>query len=221
MGEYMNIRTQLSVVMLVFLGIVAPIKADKNVSAGSIKELASISQASALNIRFVESFSIMRECERGAECAKILDAKREQLTKELAKAEQAYTQKVTEFQAKGATLSIAAREKEEKELRRMEIDLKAKAQESDYEMKLAMQKITEELAHNMEAVIISYAEKNNLDAVVDTITGKVLYVKPALNISKAMVKEMNTDHQIRLAQSKKAPATAVAATPAAKQAAKA
>jgi outer membrane protein len=209
----MNTRTKLFLIPVLFFAL--PTKAtDKNASSGSIKDLASIAQTSNLNIRFVESFSIMRECERGAECAKILDAKREQLTKELAKAEQAYTQKLSEFQAKAATLSVAAREKEEKELRRMEIDLKAKAQESDYEMKLAMQKITEELAQNMEAVIVAYAQKNNLDAVVDTITGKVLYVKPALNISKAMVKEMNADHQIRLAQNKKAPAAAVAAAPA-------
>jgi outer membrane protein len=209
--------------------------ADKNVSAGAIKDTAAANKAATadkgsikdlavatgqtLNVRYVESFTVMRECERGHECAQILEAKREQLSKDLAKAEQAYTQRVTEYQAKAATMSTAAREKEEKEIRRLEIDLKTKAQESEHEMKLAMQKITEELAQNMEAVIVAYAQKENLDAVVDIITGKVLYVKPNLNISKAVVKEMNTDHQVRVAQAKKA--TSTAAAPAAKTAAKA
>jgi len=193
---------------------------DKSVTAGSIKDLAA--GTTGLNIGFVESFSIMRECERGKECAQILEAKREQLAKDLAKAEQTYTQRVTEYQAKASTMSSAAREKEEKDIRRLEIDLKTKAQESEHEMKLAMQKMTEELAQNMEAVTIAFAQKNNFDAVVDVMTGKVLYVKPSLNISKDVLKNMNTDHQLRVAQAKnQKPAAVTAAASAAKPEAKA
>jgi outer membrane protein len=177
----------------------SPVQKDKKLT-----DIAADTDLSTLNIRFIESFSVMRNCSQGVEAGKKLDSKREQLGKEIQKDEQKMSQALNEFQSKATTLSEAAREKEEKNLRRMKTDYEAKVQESKYEMELAMQKTTEELAKDMEAAVTEVAKRDKLDAVVDSITGRVIYVKENLNITGQVVKEMNVKNEQKLAQNKSA-----------------
>jgi outer membrane protein len=202
-------------------GIVAP-PAPKDNAPKTINTLMTDHPGKMnLKIRFVESFDTMRQCEQGTECGKDLEKIREQLSKGIQEDEQKLTRDMTEFQSKASTLSAAAREKEEKRLRKMKTDYDTKLQESEYEMKLAMQKRTEELAQDMEKAVIEVAKREKFDAVVDTVTGRVLYVDPTLNITDSVVKEMNTVHHKKLAAAKqvKADATVAANTKAAPKAA--
>lgn len=187
-------------------------------------KVSDIAGKTDLKITFVESFDTMRKCELGGECGKKLQETRSQLAKSIQEDEQRIAKLEAEFQAKASTLSAMAREKDEKQLRKLKADYTTKLQESEYEMKLAMQASTEELARDMEAAVQRIAKKNNFDAVVDTVTGRVLYVKDELNITSEVIKEMNTDYQVKLAKAKnpevttklaantKAPVKAVATT---------
>jgi len=162
---------------------------------------------SNLTIRFVESFDTMRQCDSGIECGKILQEKQKQLSEAIQKDEKEITEAMTTFQAKAPTLSAEAREREEKKLRKMKTEYDTKLQESEYEMKLAMQKVTEDLAAEMEKTVAEYAKREKIDAVVDTGTGRVLYASQSLKITDAVVKEMNSKRQEKLAANNKSDRT--------------
>lgn len=221
----MNIKNGflVAVVMAWGMGLVAnPMATDKDAHAKTaastqaqprnIAQLMADSGKSNLNIRFVESFDTMRQCEQGVECGKSLEKTREQLSKAIQEDEQKLTVMMTEFQSKGSTLSAVAREKEEKKLRKMKTEYDTKLQESEYEMKLAMQKTTEELAQDMEKAVAQLAKREKYDAVVDTVTGRVLYVDEKLNVTQQVVKEMNTENQRKLAAAKPVKAETVVAS---------
>lgn len=217
----MNTKNNLLIVMVMVLGtgcmIIGASEApkSKDVQSKNITNLIADGKTD-LKIRFVESFDTMRQCEQGVECGKTLEKTREQLSKAIQEDEQKITQKMTEFQSKASTLSASARENEEKKLRKMKTEYDTKLQESEYEMKLAMQKTTEELAQDMEKAVVEVAKKEKLDAVVDTVTGRVLYVNPSLNITQSVVKEMDKDYRIQVAKNKSAKTETVVASNAGK-----
>jgi Skp family chaperone for outer membrane proteins len=155
-----------------------------------------------LKIRFIDSFEAMRLCQNGQKAAKELETKREKLTQEIQGLEKSYTQAVNDFKVKSSTMSEFAREKAEKDIRKTEADYKTKLQESEYEMKLAMQKATEELAKEVELAVAEIAKKEKLDAVADIMTGRVIYASEKVILTDKLVKEMDKQRDIKLAQNK-------------------
>lgn len=221
-GElYMNTKKFVLVVSVMAVGVSgSTVALQESVSVQKVKPtLSSLTQSGKTNlkIRFVEGFDTMRQCEQGVECGKSLERTRDNLSKAIQDDEQRITQCMTEFQSKAPALSAVARENEEKKLRKMKTEYDTKLQESEYEMKLAMQKITEELSQEMDKAVVEVAKRDQIDAVVDTATGRVLYVKSELNITQAVVAQMNTENQIKVAKNKAPKSdTVVASAPAPK-----
>ncbi len=176
--------------------------ADVKSNAPTLSNILSQGDKVDLTIRFVDSFDAMRACHAGKEAQKSLEKTRGVLTKDIQKEEQKIALSVKEFQSKSTTISDMAREKEEKVLRKMEVDYKSKVQESEYEMKLAMQKSTEELTQDLEEAVKVVAERDKLDAVVDTMTGRVLYASNKVNVTNNIISQMDTGRKLQLTQNK-------------------
>jgi Skp family chaperone for outer membrane proteins len=176
------------------------------IMAGAFAETPSISQLASksnLNIRFIDSLEVMRMSKGGQEAQKELETRRDQLAKEIQSDEQKFNQAATEFKSKAPALSETARDKEEKRLVKMKRDFETKVQESEEEIKMAMQRVTERLARDVEEAVTSVAKEDGLDAVVDTMTGRVIYVANGINITGKITSKVNVKHT-QMAQNKSA-----------------
>lgn len=169
-----------------------------------------LSEKSDLNIKFINSFDAMRVSKAGQDATKDLDKKRKELTEDIQKEEQKITAAVNDFKSKSATLSQSAREKEEKSLRTMETNYKTKFEESKYDLELTMQKSTEALAKDVEKAAKIIAERDKLDAVVDAVTGRVIYAAEKVNVTDSIIKAMDIDYDVKIVQNKKTAKDAVA-----------
>ncbi len=184
----------------------------------SVSKAPSITSLSSdLNIGFVDSFSAMRESDSGKKASEDLQKTQEKLANELRTSQEKLMKEASDFQTKQATMSDSAREAEQKRLAKAERELKARGEEAEMEMKLAMQKVTDALGKEVEQAITKVAKSQKLDAVVDTSTGRVLYVENKANYTSSLVKEMDSERKIQLASNKKAPAESVKLAQAAKK----
>ncbi len=165
--------------------------------------MADANLSTNIEIRFIDSFEVMGGCKEGVKARQDLEVKREVLSQDLQKDEQKFTQTMSEYKGKSSMLSDTAREKEEKKLMRMDREYKNKIQESEEELKIDMQKKTENLARNVDQAVIKVAKEENLDAVVDKVTGRVIYVDEKFDFTAQVKNEMNKQYDIKLAQNKK------------------
>jgi len=156
-----------------------------------------------IEIRFIDSFEVMGSCNEGIKARHELEEKREVLGKEIQQEEQKITQIMSEYKGKSSMLSDSAREKEEKKLMKMDREYKNKIQESEEELKIDMQKKTENLARNVDKAVIKVAKEEKLDAVVDKVTGRVIYVDEKFDFTVQVKGEMNKQYEVKLAQNKK------------------
>lgn len=170
-----------------------------NADQPSLNQLAS---KNSLNIRYIDSFEVMRLSKGGQEAQKELEKQRNELAADLQKDDKKLKDAAADFQAKAATLSEAARDKEQQRLVKMERDLKTKAQEYEETIKLSMQRMTEKLARDVEEAVAALGKEKDYDAIADTMTGRVLYVSDRVNATGDIIGKVNTKHN-QLAQTKK------------------
>lgn len=155
-------------------------------------------------IGFVESFAIMGDCQEGQKARKEIEAKRDLAGKEIQDESKKYEKAKNDYISKSTTMSDAARIKEEKQLIKIENELKNLVAEKEEELKIDMQMATENLAQSLEASVAKLAKNENLDIVFDKMTGRAMYVSNKFDYTDKAIKEMNKDYEIKLAQNKQA-----------------
>ena len=168
---------------------VADVMGDKNISVDA-------------SIAFIESFAIMGDCQEGQKARKEIEAKRDLAGKEIQDESKKYEKVKNDCIAKSSTMSDAARAKEEKQLIKMENELKNLVIEKEEELKADMQFATENLAQSLEATVAQLAQNENLDIVFDKMTGRAMYVSNKFDYTDKAIKEMNKNYEIKLAQNK-------------------
>lgn len=157
----------------------------------------------SLNIGFVDTFEVMRNCKSGQEATKDMQAQRERLAKELQDEEQVVVKAMSDFRTKASTpaFSESAREAEEKRILNMRRGLESKAQQYEEDLKMSMQKISERIAKEVDEGVIAMAKAGSYDAMVDKMTGRVIYTKAEFDVTEAVTKQVNS-------KGSKAPVTA-------------
>ncbi len=138
---------------------------------------AKVETKEALDIAFVDSFKAMRECEDGLRVGQKLDVMRDNLSKEIQDEATKITQEETELKSKSATLKADVFAQSERKIAKQKRDLEEKVRESEEAMKVAMQQETEKLAVQIEEGIVEVAKAKGVDAVIDKMTGRVMYTK--------------------------------------------
>jgi Skp family chaperone for outer membrane proteins len=157
-------------------------------------------------IGFVESFAVMGDCQEGLKARKEIEAKRDLAGREIQDESKKFEKAKNDYISKSTTMSDAARAKEEKQLIRMEQEIKNLVAEKEEELKLDMQVATENLAQNLEASVTKLAKNENLDIVFDKMTGRAMYVSDKFDYTDKAIKEMNKTYEVKLAQNKQAEA---------------
>lgn len=148
-----------------------------------------------LSIRYVDSYSAIRDSEEGKKIAKDLEKKRDELTKEIKVLEDKFAAAAKELQAKASALTEAGREREQKNMTKMEREYKAKLEESDQDMKIAMQAAQERLLREHNDAVYNYAKANNVDLVFGP--GGVVYASEKANCTFDVVKNMDKTYVAR------------------------
>ncbi len=151
-----------------------------------------------LTIRYVDSFAAIRESDEGKSVAKELEAKRAELTKDIKEMEKKFAAAAKEFQTKATMMSELAREKEQKQLVKMEREYKAKLQESDEDMKITMQSAQERLLREHHNSVFKYAKKNDVDLVIGP--GGVVFASEKASCTLDVIEGMNKNYQVKLAK---------------------
>ena len=155
------------------------------------------------NVRFVETFTVMGEGDSGQIYRKEIEGKRDLAAQTIQDESKKIEKEKNDYIAKSSTMSDAAREKSEKTLLKMERDLKNLVTEKEEELKMDMQIATEKLVQEMEVAVIELAEQENIDVVFDKMTGRAIYVSSEFDFTDKVIKKVNENHQIKVAQNKK------------------
>lgn len=162
-----------------------------------------------LNTRYIDVFSAMRESDEGKEAAEKLEVKREELGKSIEGLRAKYETLVTEFKTKAATMNDSARAKKEQEVVKIKRDYESALQGAEEEMKLVMQQVTEALAKEVEAAVTIIAKAEGLDAVVDKVTGRVIYTSQKADWTSKVVQSMDKHYSFKLANNEKSAASTI------------
>lgn len=155
-------------------------------------------------VRVVESYTIMGESEKGQLKRSEIESKRDFATEQIQEKSKDFEKAKNNYIAKSTTMSDSAREKEEKQLMKMERDIKSFVTEKEEELKLDMQLATESLAQDLERSVTQLAQNENIDIVIDKMTGRAIYVSPKFDITHKAIEEMNKTYKVELAQNKQA-----------------
>lgn len=162
-----------------------------------------------LKIRFMDVFAAMREGQEGVEVTAKLDLKRQELSKDLEGDGKKLEQAKVEFKSKASTMNDSARAKKEQEIVRMNRDFESKVQSSEEELKLSMQQVTEVLAKEVEQAVTEIAKNENLDAVIDKVTGRVVYTSGKSDCTSQVIQAMNKNFKTKLARNEKSAASTI------------
>ncbi len=130
-----------------------------------------------LNIVFVDSFKAMRECKDGLVVGKEIDTARENASKQLRSDAEKLAKMEAELKNKMSTLKPQELAKQSRDLDKRKRDLEEMLREKEEEIKITMQQKTEELAIKVEEGIVAVAKEKGVDAVIDKMTGRVMYTK--------------------------------------------
>ncbi len=130
-----------------------------------------------LQIAFVDSFKAMRECEEGRVVGQALEDMREKFSKEIQQDAQKIAKEESDLKTKASTLKPDVKLKEEHRITKLKRELEDAVREKEETIKITMQQKTEELAIKVEEGIVAVAKEKGVDAVIDKMTGRVMYTK--------------------------------------------
>lgn len=162
-------------------------------------------------VGYVSSMEVINGSKVGKEIKGKLDTAFKKSGTEVQAEEQRITKAVNEYKAKESTMAEAAREAEQAKLMKMRRDFEGMVQEKDEEMKRFQAKLNEQLTKEALETAAELAQAENLDVVVDTDSGKVLYVTPNVNYTAKFTERINKHYDaqnVKSAPAKSAPAKA-------------
>jgi Skp family chaperone for outer membrane proteins len=153
--------------------------------------LATDSAKGPVKTVYISSAEIVNNSKQGKEIKAKLDAEFKKSGAEVQAEEQKITKAVNEYKAKEPAMNEAAREAEQAKLMKMRREFESMVQEKDEEIKRLQAKLNEELTKEALKTASEIAQAENLDAVVDIETGRVLYASPNVNYTSKFTERMN------------------------------
>jgi Skp family chaperone for outer membrane proteins len=145
-------------------------------------------------VGYVSSMEVINSSKVGKEIKGKLDAAFKKSGAEVQAEEQKITKAVNEYKVKESDMSDIAKEAEQAKLMKSRRDFEAMVQEKDEEMKRLQAKLNEQLTKEALATAVELAQAEGLDAVIDTDSGKVLFVAPAINYTSKFTDRMNKNY---------------------------
>ena len=160
-----------------------------------------------LKVRYIDTFTAMRNSDIGKEEAEKLEQTAKEKTAAVQATGQQVAKRVKEYEVKAPTMSEDARKKEEEYLIAAKRDYEHERKSAEEDMKMASQRATEKLLKDLEQAVYEIARVEKLDAVIDGATGKVIFASENADYTAKIVSKMNKQREVKLASTSKKPAT--------------
>lgn len=157
----------------------------------SLTEEPTKEKGKPVDVRVVDSFTLMRETEEAKEISQELQEKYKEYATSIQNDNEKFEKAATEFKSKEAMLSESARENEQKKLMTMKRNLESKIQESEEDYKRAAGKATERISKIIIDTATEIGKAENLDAIQDKDTGRFLYVSDKVSYTEKVKHRMN------------------------------
>jgi Skp family chaperone for outer membrane proteins len=184
----MNFNKILSVVFLSINGI--SICANP-VSPMLTKTLTDASVVSSsilpLHVGVIDTFEVMNNSVKGAQMRAAFEKRQQEVTKELMVEKERIEKEFTDFKAKSSILSESARKKDELRLRDAQLGYQQLVESKQNQLTIEMQELTGEIATVVEQQVQELARQHNFDLVFDSATGRILYHKASLDLTKETI----------------------------------
>lgn len=183
---------------LVFLSIIALTLPAIIIHVNDSNVKTDIDVNSLLNpdhsIRYINSMEVMQKSEKGKKIGGELEVKRTTWHQEIKEMGEKIQSDIKAYTDRKLTMSEAACEKEEKRLLKAERDYKALIEEREQDFQRAMNIATESLLKEVEKIVAAVAKQEGWDAVIDTLTGRVLYTIADVEVSDAIITAWDTTY---------------------------
>jgi len=209
----MNKRSLFPLTIILLTSVIAQGAVDTGAAAG--KNLGATAKSAGLgdlSTGYFNSALAISESKLGKEIYQQIETRRQQCATDLKTRKDSYDQKARNYQAKSTTLSVAAREKEEQELVRLQREFENKAKEYDDELKLSMRQGQERVYREVQDAVYKYGRENAFDVVIDVATGQHFVINAdKVSGTTSVVQAMNNsyDAAVKLANAgKNTPAAA-------------
>lgn len=138
---------------------------------------------------------IGNQCEPALSAKKTLDSRLGGEKTKLEKEAKSLQKRSTDFQAQAATMSKTALQKKQQELMTLGRKFEEKTRAFSTKVQTEENKMRQSLATIIMASSSSLAKKKNLDLIIDSGLGVVLYSSNALDVTDALLKEINAKWQ--------------------------
>jgi len=176
------------------------------ISCAGTMLMAEVSKGSGKTV-YVSSAEIVTNSKQGKEIKSKLDVEFKKSGAEVQAEEQKITKAVNDYKAKESAMNDAARESEQAKLMKMRREFENMVQEKDEQLKRLQAKLNEELTKEALKTAAEMAQAENLDAVIDIETGRVLYASQNVDYTAKFTERMNKHYD---AEKAKTPAKAKA-----------
>lgn len=144
-----------------------------------------------LKVRYINTMEAMQKSEAGKKASEKIEKRRLKLTNDIKAKETELKKSIEEYESKQTMLSKDAREKTETRIMNLKRDYENAAKAAEEDLKIAMQRATEELSIEVEKQVAKIAQESNLDVVADLYTGRTVYASKKAMITDDLIREMD------------------------------
>jgi len=202
----MNKRSLFPLTIILLTSVIAQGAVDTGAAAG--KNLGATAKSAGLgdlSTGYFNSALAISESKLGKEIYQQIETRRQQCATDLKTRKDSYDQKARNYQAKATTLSVAAREKEERDLMELKENFENLAKKFDRELQLSMRQGQEKVYRDVQDAVYQYGRDKGFDLVMDAAQHFVINQDKVNEGTKAVVSIMdaNYDKNVNLASADK------------------
>ena len=184
-------KASLSIALILCLStVMVKVKNSKDSTSGEMEGLFHPDHA----IRYLNSMEVMQASERGKVVAKELEEKRIAFTSQISERQKTFQERAQQYKDRQLTMSKAAREKEEEGLMTEQGTLETLSKDLERKFQNAMNNATEGLFEELKSTAETMAKQEGYDAVIDSLTGRVLYTAKKVEISDNVISAWNVQY---------------------------
>ncbi len=188
-----NLSLILNAVLLVAVGVLFYL----HFSAARPK-MVSASETTAsgdLAVAFINADSLIDQYAFIDDRRKILEAKGKKLESDFRNRAETLQSEITAYQRNESSMTIGQAKALQEDLGKKQQNLQLFEQRVNQEMMADQQKLMKELYDRLQAFLKTYCEENNVQMVVKyDLSSDVMYGKPALDITEAVVSGLNSEY---------------------------
>lgn len=142
-------------------------------------------------VKVVNGYEVAASSTKGIEIKEDFLERKKEAEKTLQKDQEKLIATNKELQAQLPTLNESSRREKEKEIAKMDRELKEKAQDLKEKLESHMYLRTEELGQEFEKIVQEYGKDQDLDLIIDKSSGRPVYVAKHLECTDDIVLLMN------------------------------